>query len=106
MAYFAFYTYTQLTQQLKKADHSQRRRYVEWVFEQQAVFLRKLRWNDSHRQFKALWSYDKRLFLPAIEEYDLDVVSTRRCHMSHNSREYGFIATDISWPCSFLSWRY
>jgi hypothetical protein len=27
----------QLTQQLKPADHSQRRRYVEWVLEQQAV---------------------------------------------------------------------
>ena len=27
----------QLTQKLKAADHSQRRRYVEWVFEKQAV---------------------------------------------------------------------
>ena len=27
----------QLTQQLKPADHSQRRRYVEWLLEQQAV---------------------------------------------------------------------
>ena len=27
----------QLTKQLKSADHSQRRRYVEWVLEQQAV---------------------------------------------------------------------
>ena len=37
-------------------------------------------------------------FLPAIEEYDLGeyVVSTRRCHMTHSSNEYDFIARDIS----------
>ena len=28
--------------------------------------------NHSHRQFEELWSYDNRLFLPAIEEYDLE----------------------------------
>ena len=34
----------QLTQQLKPVEHSERRRYVEWVLEQQAVddnFLKK-----------------------------------------------------------------
>ena len=34
--------------------------------------VRRCDWNDSHRQFGVLWSYDKRLFLPAIEEYDLE----------------------------------
>ena len=35
-----------------------------------------------------------------------NVVSTRRCHMPHNSSEYGFIAWDISWPRNFSLWRY
>ena len=39
----------QLTQQLKPADHSQRRRYVEWVLEEQVVdgnFSNKICFND------------------------------------------------------------
>ena len=39
----------QLTQQLKPPDHLQRRRYVEWVLEQQAVdanFSNKVFFND------------------------------------------------------------
>ena len=35
------------------------------------LFLRKRRWDDCHRQFVALWSYDNWLFLPANEEYNL-----------------------------------
>ena len=34
------------------------------------------------------------------------MVSTRRCHMTHYSSEYGFIARDTSWPRNFSSWRY
>ena len=41
------------------------RRY-DWT-----LLLQKRQWNDGHRQFKALWSYDYQLFLAAIEEYDL-----------------------------------
>ena len=63
------------------------------------LLLRKRQWNDCHRQFGVLWSYDNRLFLPAIVvEY---VVSTTQCHMPHNLRDYGFIARDISWPRNF-----
>ena len=33
----------------------------------------KRRWNDCHRQLRALWLYDNRLFfLPAVEEYNLE----------------------------------
>ena len=110
----------QFTQKLKPADHTQRRRYVKWVLEQQAMdskFSNKIFFSDEahftlggylnkqncrlwgsenshpekatvwcalwsedviefyffcHRQFVALWSYDNQLFLPAIEEYDLE----------------------------------
>ena len=45
----------QLTQQLKPADHSQCRRYLEWVLEQQAMegkFLNKIFFSDeSHFTF-------------------------------------------------------
>ena len=47
----------QLTQKLKLADHSQRRRYVEWVIEQQAVgrnFSNKIFFSDE-AHFPLVW---------------------------------------------------
>ena len=51
------------------------------------LLLRKQQWNNCHHQFGALWSYHKRLFFACywrilLGEY---VVSTRQCHMLHNS---------------------
>ena len=68
------------------------------------LLLRKWRWNDCHRQSEH-YSHTLTDFFSLLRlgEY---IVSTRRCHMPHNSSEYGFIAIDTSWSCNFLSWRY
>ena len=72
------------------------------------LLLRKQPWNDCHRQFGALSSFDNRPFLTCYWRIRLGehVVSTRRWHMPYNSGEYGFIARDKSWPHNFSSWWY
>ena len=51
--------------------------------------LRKRRYNGCHHQFEALWSYDNRLCLPAIEEYVLENMwfqqDGARCHTTRTN---------------------
>ena len=75
------------------------------------LHLRKRQGNDRHRQFEALWPYDNRLFLPAIEEYDLEntwsqqdgaTCQTTRANMAFLQETFpGRIISrhgDIKWP--------
>ena len=67
--------------------------------------------NDCHRQFGELWSYDNHLFLPAIEEYDLENLwfqqDDAKCHTTRANMALlqetftGHIISrlgDINWP--------